>query len=237
MKNCLAVVDIHKNFKNKTVLENITLNVKPYDIYGLIALNGIGKTTLIKIILNLINAEKGSIELFDQKHDNHQARLHLGYLPEKFLPSPFLKGKEFLENYLSAYNMTYDHNTACNIATSLDLDPTALDIVVKKYSKGMGQKLGLIALFLQNPKLMILDEPMSGLDPKARVCLKMLMRDYASRGGAIFFSSHILADIDEISTKIAVIHDKNIIYTGTSENFCQAYPGSNLEHSFIKAIS
>lgn len=232
----LSVRSVHKNFKNKHVLKNVSLEVQKGEIYGLIGVNGVGKTTLIKIILDLLRSDKGEMEFFGQNVHSPDSRKNIAYLPEKFYPSPFLKGKEFLSLSLSYYGKELDIKEAKQKAKALDLDPAVLEHRVGKYSKGMGQKLGLLSMFLAKTPLLILDEPMSGLDPNARIRLKKMLKEYKDEGNTIFFSSHILADIEEICDRMAVMHNGNLIYEGDSSNFLKKYKEKNLEMAFLKAI-
>src|SRR5262249_8373643 len=140
-------------------------------------------------------------------------------LPEKFAPSRYLKGGEHLSLALSYYKKHLDRAQAQQLAEELDLDPKVLDRKVGSYSKGMGQKLGLMGAFLIDQPLMILDEPMSGLDPRARVKLKDIMLREKAKGKTLFFSSHILSDIDEICDRIGIIHDSKLVYLGSAEKF------------------
>jgi len=232
----LSVISVHKKFKEKTVLDNISLEVKAGEIYGLIGVNGVGKTTLIKIILDLLAADSGDMSFFGENVSDPKSRKKIAYLPEKFMPSPFLKGKEFLSISLSYYGRSLDLEKAKEKAVQLALDPAVLEHRIGRYSKGMGQKLGLLSMFLSESPLLILDEPMSGLDPRARICLKSMLNEYKSEGNTIFFSSHILADIEEICDRMAVINDGKIIYEGGSKAFLKNYEEKNLEHAFLKAI-
>lgn len=232
----LAVSSVCKSFKEKQVLKNVSLNVKSGEIYGLIGVNGVGKTTLIKIILNLLNSDEGDTKFFGEDAVNPQSRRNISYLPEKFFPSPFLKGREFLALALSYHGKTLDMEEAKEKAKVLDLDPKVLDHLIGKYSKGMGQKLGLLSMFLAGSPLLLLDEPMSGLDPNARIKLKALLKEYKKQGNTIFFSSHILADIEEICDRMAVMHDGRLIYEGDSASFLKKYKEKNLEMAFLRAI-
>jgi ABC-2 type transport system ATP-binding protein len=232
----LFVNSVYKSFKNKPVLEDVSLNVKSGEIYGLIGVNGVGKTTLIKIILNLLNSDKGDASFFGVNSLLPESRKNIAYLPEKFYPSPFLKGKEFLSLSLSYYGQHLDMSEAIAKAKALDLDPIVLEHRVGKYSKGMGQKLGLLSMFLSKTPLLLLDEPMSGLDPSARIRLKRLLKEYTQAGNTVFFSSHILADVEEICDRISVMHKGRLIYEGDSANFLKKYPEKNLELAFLKAI-
>ena len=128
-------------------------------------------------------------------------------------------------------------NLARKHAKSLGLDPKVLDYRVGKYSKGMGQKLGLLSMFLIDAPLLILDEPMSGLDPSARIQLKERLLEYKKKGGTVFFSSHILSDIEEICDRMAVINNSKLIFEGTPKKFLSKFKQKSLERAFLKAIN
>lgn len=232
----LSVKNISKTFARHHVLSDVSLELKQGEIFGLIGLNGVGKTTLIKIILDLIQADMGQAQMFGHKTTTVEARKNLSYLPEKFSPSRYLYGKEYLSLSLAYYNKKLDLEAARIMAASLDLDPAVLDAKVGSYSKGMGQKLGLTGAFMVDQPFMILDEPMSGLDPSARIKLKNVMLDAKAKGKTIFFSSHILADIDEICDRIGVIHDTILLYVGSPEAFKPLHQELTLEKAFLKAI-
>ncbi len=233
----LCVEGLRKSYGPQEVLENVSLTLKTGEIFGLIGLNGVGKTTLIKIILDLARADAGTASLFGIDSKKSEARSLIAYLPEKFQPSRHLKGHEFLTLSLSYYGKKYDKNKAAELATILDLDPAKLDYKISAYSKGMGQKLGLMGAFMVDLPFLILDEPMSGLDPSARIELKELLVRTRAEGKTIFFSSHILSDIDEICDRVGAIHHKKLFFTGTPVAFKQAYPAETLEKSFLKAIA
>ena len=232
----LHVTNVCKSFKNKRVLQDISFEVNGGEIFGLIGMNGVGKTTLIKIMLNLLEADKGGVTFFDHPSVQAESRKHIAYLPEKFYPSQFLKGKEFLSLAISYFGKILDEAVAHEKAQALNLELEALDRKVGKYSKGMGQKLGLLSVFLSEAPLLILDEPMSGLDPGARILLKDMLIDYKQQGKSVFFSSHILSDIEEICDKVAVLHDTKLIYIGEPKHFREKYQESTLERSFLRAV-
>lgn len=232
----LSVNHIMKAFGKKSVLNDVSFEVNPGEVFGLIGLNGAGKTTLIKIILGLLNQDSGDVSLFGKDVHKPETRRGLSFLPEKFHPSSYLKGQEFLSLSLSYYGKKYDHEQARYYAERLDLDPDVLDSKITKYSKGMSQKLGLASGFLVGAPLLLLDEPMSGLDPNARIRLKDTLLDYAKSGNTIFFSSHILADMDEICDRIAVLHNNQMIFVGKPQDFKREYKNENLERAFLSAI-
>jgi ABC-2 type transport system ATP-binding protein len=236
MTTPLDIQTISKSYGKHQVLKDVSFSLKEGEIFGLIGLNGIGKTTLIKIILDLARADSGQVTILGHHSGKVEARKQLSYLPEKFAPSRYLLGREYLELSLSYYGKKLDKEAARAMAVSLDLDPTVLDRKVGSYSKGMGQKLGLVGAFLVDQPFLILDEPMSGLDPRSRIKLKDVMLQQKQQGKTIFFSSHILADIDEICDRIGIIHDTSLRYIGTAKDFKPTYQEASLERAFLKAI-
>jgi ABC-2 type transport system ATP-binding protein len=233
----LKISEISKTFAEKTVLEKVSFDVKQNDIFGFIGLNGQGKTTLIKIILDLLDQDEGEVEIFNVSRLLPEARKKVCYLPEKFQPSAHLKGEEFLKFVLDFYGKKPDMEKAREICKNLDLRFEVLKQKVTKYSKGMVQKLGLLAVFLSDAELIILDEPMSGLDPKARIALKKELIAYKNSGKTIFFSSHILSDMDEICDSIAVLNEAKIVYVGTPQGFKMKHSADSLDKAFLKEIA
>ncbi len=234
----LQINNIFKSFKSNKVLDNVSLEVERGEIFGLIGLNGVGKTTMIKIILGLLSPDKGDAKIFGINSSDKKARQDLSFLPEKFYPSQQLKGREFLELTCSYYKRKFDKAEAEKIAKLLRLDPKVLENKVSSYSKGMGQKLGLLSSFLTGSPFLMLDEPMSGLDPSSRISLKEAMIDFVRSDNqrTIFFSSHILSDIDEICDRIAILHNSKIIFIGKPDEFKKSVGIENLERAFLKAI-
>jgi ABC-2 type transport system ATP-binding protein len=196
-------------------------------------LNGSGKTTLIKIMLALSMADKGTINLFGKDSKKMESRKEISYLPEKFQPSNFLKGEEFLAINLAYKKIAYNPEKSRLMCDNLTLDKKALKIKVGQYSKGMGQKLGLVGAFLADADLYILDEPASGLDHQSRMLLKELFINTKKLGKTILFSSHILSDIEEVCDRIAIIHNSKIVFIGTASELCMKYNKQTLEQAFM----
>jgi ABC-2 type transport system ATP-binding protein len=209
--------------------------VQPGEVFGLIGLNGVGKTTLIRSILGLTPAQ-GTLSLFGRPNGEPAARRGLFYLPEKYQPSAQLTGWEHLGIAQAWLDGPLDRDAARGLADGLALDPAALDRRVRTYSKGMGQKLGLVAALISRVPLLILDEPMSGLDPRARVRLKDHLMAYRSDGRSVFFSSHVLADVEEICDRIGVLHGGRLLYCGAPADFVAGHGGGTLERAFLAAI-
>jgi ABC-2 type transport system ATP-binding protein len=231
--NPLQIINISKQFGEHKVLQDVSLSINQGQIYGLVGLNGIGKTTLIKIILGLLKQDEGQIQLYGKANSILDIKKKYSYLPEKFHPSAFLKGEEFLSLSISYYGKKYNRQEAIELCEELDLSPKVLDSRIGNYSKGMGQKLGLVSAFMADTPLLILDEPMSGLDPRARIALKKKLRQYVQNGKrSIFFTSHILSDIEAICEKIAILDNGKIHYEGSVKQFVAK--ANNLEEAFIK---
>lgn len=232
----LNIMQLSKKYKNKIILDKLSLYLDEGQAYGLVGLNGIGKTTAIKIIVGLASQDEGEVLIFGDNKINYNTRAKIAYLPEKFSPSPFLTGEEFLEIALQYHNVEYNDQEAHLACQEMDFDVKDLKRQVGKYSKGMGQKLGLISVFMSKARLLILDEPMSGLDPRARIFLKRKLLDYKVQGNSIFFSSHILADVEEICDSIGVLHGGNLKYNGTVEQFIRQNKVHTLEEAYLKVI-
>ncbi|MDX1950079.1 MAG: ABC transporter ATP-binding protein [Rickettsiales bacterium] len=239
MTKPLKISNLNKKFGQNNVLENVSFEVEKGEIFGLIGLNGVGKTTMIKIILGLLEQDSGLSQIYDINSSNKDARQNLSFLPEKFYPSQQLKGREFLELTCSYYKRKFNFDDAVKIANLLKLNPEVLNNKVSSYSKGMGQKLGLMSAFLTGSPFLMLDEPMSGLDPSARIALKETMIDFvkSNPNNTIFFSSHILSDIDEICDRIAILHNSKIIFLGKPAEFKELMQINSLERAFLKAIN
>jgi ABC-2 type transport system ATP-binding protein len=232
----LSLHAVSKQYENLIALQDVSLTLQPQEIFGLIGLNGAGKTTLIKSILQLTSPDSGEIRVFDIPAQEVKARQNLVYLPEKFLPSKYLTGKEYLELSVSYYGQALHADAMEQEAVALDFPLEKLTHKIASYSKGTAQKLGLMGVFLTQRPLIILDEPMSGLDPLARIRLKQRMKACKAAGSTLFFSSHILSDIDEICDRMAILHHGQLRYSGAAAAFKSEDSTANLEQCFLAAI-
>lgn len=233
----LVIQHLKKSYQQHNVLNGINLNIYSSEIYSLIGVNGAGKTTLIKSILNFHSYDSGIIKVFDIDSIQTNSRKNLEYLPERFLPPYYLNGQQFLNYIFDLHKSKIDSVTINKMLDDLDLSKDILKKSVREFSKGMAQKLGLAALLMLDKKLLILDEPMSGLDPKARVLVKKQLKLAKEKGKTIFFSSHLLADVEELSDRIGILHDGKIAFCGSPEECKQTYHASSLEGAFLKCIT
>ncbi|MBU3131311.1 ABC transporter ATP-binding protein [Clostridium gasigenes] len=217
----LVVNNIKKSFGDFVVLEDINLEFKN-GIYGLLAPNGAGKTTLIKMLTTLIFPTKGEI-LYDGvdivKMDDEYRNI-LGYLPQEFGYYKNYSPTKFLL-YLSALKGIKESDAKEKIKELLKV--VALEDVVnkkmKKFSGGMIQRVGIAQALLNNPKILILDEPTAGLDPKERVRFRNLLTDL-SRDRIVIISTHIVSDIEFIANEVIMIKDHKVLYKDTIKNIC-----------------
>lgn len=232
----LSIQDINIAYGKARVIHGLSLDIREGETFGLMGLNGAGKTTLIKTILGLREPQSGQIKVFGQDRMTASSRSRYAFLPERFDPPWFLKGMEFLRFSLSLYKAPFDEAAVCDAATALALDPAVLGRRVQTYSKGMRQKLGLLGTILTGSGLLILDEPMSGLDPRARAKVKDMLLETKRQGRTIFLSSHILADMDEICDRVGVLHDGHLLYDGPPAGLKSLTGSDNLERAFLKRI-
>ncbi len=232
----LVIQNVTMAYGGMPVIHDINLSVKKGEFFGLIGLNGAGKTTLIKSVLGLKTNESGHVRVFGAECDDKESKTHLAFLPERFEPPWFLTGLEFLRFSLRLYNQPFDEEKVIKAAEGLALDPAALKKRVQTYSKGMRQKLGLLGTILTNCELMIFDEPMSGLDPLARTRVKDVLTACKSHDHTIFLSSHILADMDEICDRVAVLHEGGIKFVGNPADLRKETGKDNLERAFLHFI-
>ncbi|MDM8558283.1 ABC transporter ATP-binding protein [Candidatus Parabeggiatoa sp. HSG14] len=228
--------NVCKDYQKQQILNQIELQIQPGEFFGLVGVNGAGKTTLLKSLLNLCEIDKGSIYLFGTQHTNHNARAHLAFLPEQFVPPYYLTGENFLAYMAQLHNHIYDYDQVKEICQTLDLAVSALKQPVRDYSKGMAQKIGLAACFLSGKRLLVLDEPMTGLDPKARAYLKHFLLKLKSKEITLFFSTHLLADVDALCDRMAILHAGRLQFIGTPAECCTTFAAENLEMAYLNCI-
>ena len=227
---------VGKNYKGLEILRGLDLTVEPGTTVGLVGTNGAGKTTLIKCLLDFCHLDHGSISIFGVDHRKLSARVRLAYLPEHFQAPAYLTGERFLHSLLKLHGRAYESGQALDMFARLGLKQDALHQRVRTYSKGMSQKLGLALCLLADKPLLVLDEPMSGLDPKARYLFKQQVFEQKSQGRTIFFSTHLLNDVENLCDIIAILDQGKLQFVGTPEQCCQTYAADNLETAYMHCI-
>ena len=198
----------HIGFRAKPLiaLENLNLEVYKGEIFGFLGHNGAGKSTAIKILMSLIYPTSGKAWLFGEDLTNIKIRSQIGFLPEVPYFYDYLTGKEFLQYYAQLYGInSKKQNKKIDEVLELVNLLSAKNLQLRKYSKGMNQRIGVAQALLNEPKLAILDEPMGGLDPIGRKEVRDIILNLKERGTTVFFSTHILADVEMICDRIAIL--------------------------------
>jgi ABC-2 type transport system ATP-binding protein len=233
---CIEINNVSKRYGSQKILDGVDLVVNDNEIHGLVGINGAGKTTLIKCLLDLVSINSGEIKLSGINSSDNASRNSLAFLPEKFTPPYYLSGEDFLKYILKLYNVSYDEQLIDSVLLSLDFNPQYLSKPVRQLSKGMTQKLGLTACFLSNKNLLVLDEPMSGLDPRARAYLKQHILDMKNKSVTMFVCTHLLTDIEAFCDKVSILHNGSIHFTGTPEECCRQYKTTDFESAYLACV-
>ncbi len=214
----LEIRNVYKSYDQKNyVLKDISLDVLDGDIYAFIGHNGAGKTTLIKSIVGILPFEKGTIKIdgIDVALDSYEARKIISYIPDEPEAYDTMTGLEFLNFVADVFNISLSDRKERieKYAKEFEIDKD-LNTFIGSYSHGMKQKIIIISALIHEPKLIVMDEPFVGLDPKASFTLKNIMKDFVSNGGAIFYSTHVLETAEKLCNKIAVIKNGEIVKAG-----------------------
>lgn len=216
----LVIKNLTKKYGEKKAVDNLSLHIAKGEIYGFIGHNGAGKTTTIKACTGLIDFDEGEIFIdgISIKNDSIACKKKLAYIPDNPDLYDFMTGNGYLNFVADIFGVSLDERKekikkyakAFEIANDLNKPISA-------YSHGMKQKLVIISAWIHSPKLIIMDEPFVGLDPKASHLLKQMMREVCDGGGAIFFSTHVLEVAEKLCDKVAIIKSGKIIKSGTME--------------------
>ncbi len=230
----LKIENLTKTYGTKKAVDNLSLHILPGQIYGFIGHNGAGKTTTIKACCGILQADQGEIYIngVSVKSDPLTAKKCLAYIPDNPDLYEFMTGIQFLNFVADIYGVSTDIRQE-RIRRYADIFELTQDLAqpVSAYSHGMKQKLAIIAAWIHEPKLIIMDEPFVGLDPKASHTLKQMMREVCDRGGAIFFSTHVLEVAEKLCDKIAIIKNGVLIRSGSME---EVKGDSSLEEVFLE---
>lgn len=237
----IEIKNVSKSYKKgEKVINNLNLEIKDGEIFGFIGLNGAGKTTTIKMITGILEIDEGEI-LINKKNiakEPVEAKKMFGLVPDS--PDMFLKlrGIEYLNFIADVYKVSKKERVKKIEELSEEFGMTdELDNKIENYSHGMRQKIVIIGALLHSPKNLILDEPITGLDPKSSFDLKTIMKQYAQKGNTVFFSTHILEIAEKLCDRIAIIHEGNLIFVGTLEELKSNFDeNDSLEDIFIKII-
>ena len=230
----LKIEHLTKTYGEKKAVDDLSLHIAPGEIYGFIGHNGAGKTTTIKACCGILQAESGEV-LIDGvsiKGNPIEAKKKIAYIPDNPDLYEFMTGIQFLNFIGDVFGVSAEDRQA-RIRKYADLFELTNDLAqpISAYSHGMKQKLAVISALLHEPKLLIMDEPFVGLDPKASHILKELMRELCENGGAIFFSTHVLEVAEKLCDKVAIIKGGKLIKSGTME---EVKGDASLENVFLE---
>lgn len=232
----LGFAQVTKSYGNRRVLDAITLDVAHGEFFGLAGINGAGKTTLLKCLLDFCAFDAGTIAIHGTPHTLPHARRPLAYLPERFAPPHYLTGRGFLDFSARLDGVTVAESALQTMLGLVELDADALKKPVRSFSKGMNQKLGLIACFLSGKPLLVLDEPTTGLDPKARLLLRRYLATWREAGRTVFMSSHALNDLEMLCDRVAILHNSRLRFVGSPQQCREQFGANDLENAYLKAI-
>jgi ABC-2 type transport system ATP-binding protein len=213
----IELTNLRKEFDDLVAVENLTLSIPSGEIYGLIGPNGAGKTTTIRMICGLLEPTQGKIGVagIDVLGEPERARQYIGYLSDFFSVYEDLKVWEYLDYFAHAYKMPGSEIPArvSEVIAQAGLE-VKRDGMIRGLSRGMKQRLGIARAMIHRPKVLVLDEPASGLDPKARIELRTLLRSARDEGATILISSHILTEMEGFCTSIGVMEKGRLVRSG-----------------------
>lgn len=235
----LEIFNLSKTYSSnqKPSVDNLSLEVKDGEIFGFIGPNGAGKSTTIKCITGIISYEEGNVLIdgIDLREKPLQAKRLIGYVSDDHVLYEGLTGYEYINFICDVFDVPASEREA---RLNKYLEMFSLQDAVKKqissYSHGMKQKINIIGALIHEPKVWILDEPMTGLDPKSAYNLKQLMREHADRGNSVFFSSHVLEVVEKVCDRVGIIEDGHLITCCTLSELKERNKDRSLEELFLK---
>ncbi|MDO4385062.1 MAG: ABC transporter ATP-binding protein [Clostridia bacterium] len=230
----LKIEHLTKTYGEKKAVDDLSLHIAPGEIYGFIGHNGAGKTTTLKSVAGILRFDEGEITIdgTSVKSDPLACKKKLAYIPDNPDLYEFMTGIKYLNFISDIFGVSADDRQA-RIRKYADLFELTNDLAqpIASYSHGMKQKLAIISAWVHEPRLIIMDEPFVGLDPKASHLLKGMMRELCDKGGAIFFSTHVLEVAEKLCDKVAIIKAGKLIRSGTME---EVKGDDSLEEVFLE---
>lgn len=216
----LNIENLSKSYGEKKAVIDLSIHIAPGEIYGFIGHNGAGKTTTLKACAGILQFDKGEIFVdgVSMKKDPIGCKKKMAYIPDNPELYDFMTGLQYLDFIADIYGVTIEERKERihKYASAFEIEKD-LPALISSYSHGMKQKLAIISAWIHNPKLIMMDEPFVGLDPKAAKLLKDMMREVCDNGGAIFFSTHVLDVAEKLCDKVAIIKKGELIRSGTME--------------------
>jgi len=233
MAAALSVVGLSKRYGGTLALDGVSFELAPGSATALLGANGAGKSTLIRAVLDLVGLDAGAIAIHDVSHRRAAARRPLAYLGERFLPPHAARGREVLQLLCDLHGVALDAHRVAAECAALELDPAALERPAREYSKGMLQKLGLVACLLAARPFLLLDEPTSGLDVQAHALIRARLAALRAAGSTLFFSTHDLGDVALLCERALVLRAGRLVFDGPVTALAAHDPAGDLERAFL----
>jgi len=227
----IKIEHLTKKYGEKVAVKDLSLTVEDGDLFAFCGLNGAGKSTTIKSIVGINKIDKGEIFVDGKsvKNDAMDVKKIIAYVPDTPQVYPYMKGIDYVKFILAIYGEPFNEKEMLDLANQLEIS-NDLNTLVSNYSHGMQQKIVLLAAFLHHPRVLILDEPFVGLDPKATHFLKEKMKEYVKEGNTIFFSTHVLEVAEKLCNKVAIISQGELKAVGT---MAEVKGNKSLEEVFL----
>lgn len=237
----IEIINVSKTFSgNKKAVDNISLVIPPGEIVGFLGPNGAGKTTTLKMITGILDCDSGTIRVngIDIAKEPIKAKKQFGFVPDN--PDMFLrlKGIEYLNFMADVYEVTEEDRKERieRLGNRFGMTDVLSD-EIQSYSHGMRQKIVLMGALIHDPSVWILDEPMTGLDPKSSFILKEMMKEHVSQNKTLFFSTHVLEVAEKLCNKVAIINKGRILFYGSIEDMRQHFKeDESLEKMFLELV-
>ena len=230
----LRIENLTKTYGEKRAVDNLSLHIAPGEIYGFIGHNGAGKTTTLKAVVGILQFDKGEVFIKGEsiRKNPLACKQKIAYIPDNPDLYEFMTGIKFL-NFIADIFGVPEEKRQERIRKYADLFEMTENLAqpIASYSHGMKQKLAIISAWIHEPKLIIMDEPFVGLDPKAAHILKQMMREICDEGGAIIFSTHVLEVAEKLCDKVAIIRNGQLIQSGTMQ---EVKGDDSLEEVFLE---
>lgn len=237
----IEFIEITKKFrtnfweKDFLALDKVSFRINEGDLVGFLGANGAGKTTLIKILMDFSRADSGQVKFGTVLGSTgQQIKANIGYLPERAYLYQHLTGREFIHLIGAIHEIPRSElNDLIKIWSEKLSIAHALDRHIRGYSKGMQQRLGFLSTIIHKPKLLILDEPLSGLDPMGRRDFKRIFSELNQQGTTVFFSSHIVSDVEEICNNVVFLEKGKLIYEGAIDPLLERHSENDYKLTFL----
>ena len=234
----LNITNLSKSYAKSDIkaVDNLTLQLREGEIFGFLGPNGAGKTTTIKALTGILPFEEGQISIcgLDIQRQSQEAKRNIGYVSDTHVLYDRLTGREYVDFLADIHGISLGDRKARaeKMLEALSLT-SSFDAAIKTYSHGMKQKIAVIGALIHNPKLWVLDEPLTGLDPQSAFTMKELMRAHANAGNTVMFSTHILEAAEKLCDRVGIIVKGQLVKIGSVEDIMQAAGDKSLEEVFL----